>query len=309
MDELLSLRERYKKGFASLLPDGTYIPWRPLSVADYLNYTQLAKSRQYPQVCLENEIFKKCVLNEYTSNNLDDLQAGVVTTIANTIFHYSAPQTSEDLAELLNIQRGEVNGVIHDLVSLVCQAFPAYTPDDLYAMDIETLMARVALAERKLLSTGILQAPLNIVHVQPDGTPVEVKPQAPPPEPPKVNAAKAFKEQKSVPRTIITKKDTQEVEALAYTGHEKEDKLIAKDKMLQETAGIYADYLEQLKNGQQVVIKTPEERKAAALEKAKENQRLLEEAKKVKKAPNKVNEHLEKLAQERKAKRAAQRKR
>jgi len=298
MDEVSSLRERHGEGYASLLQDGTLVPWRPLSIKEYLLYDQLAKSRRYPLAYLEDEIFRKCVLNEFQANNLGKLRAGVVTQVANAIFLTSIPQTTEALSIRLDEKRAQVDAALHDLVCFVCQAFPGYTPDQLYAMDADTLMSRVALAERKMLSTGIIKEPLELYQVNPQQrqtTPVKATP-------PKQNLAKAYQAQK---QTIITKAEAAEV-SQAYTGHDKTDKIVLEDKMVGETAGIYKEYIDQLKQGKPLVIKSPEERRAAAVEKAKENELLyLESLKRT--VSTKKEEQLNKLAQERKMKRAAQR--
>jgi hypothetical protein len=275
MDERLLLRELYGKACVTILRDGQRVPWKLLSVGEWLEYEDLLASGRYPAAYLENEIFRKCVLNPVLTKQIDKLHAGTVSTVVFNIMECSAPGTIQELEYKLNEARMRADKVLHDLIGMVCQAFPGYKPEDVYAMDQDTLMMRVAIAERKLLKAGILKEPISLTPREevPQRKGSRLNQQTPPVAPP-VNLAKEHRAQKAPvgAQTVITKKDVQEAET-AYTGHEREDKIVLEHQMLQETVGIYDDYMKQVQAGKKVRVKTDEERKAEALARSERNRR------------------------------------
>lgn len=282
MLELALLRQIYGSVYATVLPDGRYIPWKPLPLKDFLELEALRAVGTYSQSQVEDEVFRKCVLDKLIVDRMDQLKAGTVSAVAATIFANSGPQSIDELNYILDANRSLVQGIIHQMVSMICQAFPAYTPDAVYNMDYETMMQRAALAEDKLLKMGILNE--RIVFEQQG---VEPQPQQPKPKP-KLDSKQLFesynKQQKQpvskspppgTKQTIITTADMVEADA-AYTGHERSDKILRESKMVDETAGIYKDYLRQMKDGNKVVIPSHEERLRAAKARAEENKKKYE---------------------------------
>jgi hypothetical protein len=134
-------------------------------------------------------------------------------------------------------------------------------------MPYELFIDRVALAERKLLSTGLLRNPLELIDATKEQKPRPRPKQA---RPPKVNLAQKYKEQEV--QTIITKNDMREQQELAYTGHEKADRIVRENELLDKTIPIYKDYMEQLQKDGKFTIKSPEARKAEAVERARMNE-------------------------------------
>jgi len=313
MLDILRLREQHGECFASRLPDGQLIPWRALTVAEYVEYERLLQSGVYPRARLENEIFEKCVLDRTLVDEIGKVRAGVVTAVADAIFAHSGPQSVEDLNMLLNISRHKASQVVHDLTTMICTAFPSYTPEVLENLDYVTFMLRVAQAEKRLIQSGLLQEPLSF---QSPSDPQEetIKPppaprpedlpgiwnqqQAPSPVIPKADFSHNGKQ------TIITKAEMVEHQA-AYTGHENIDRIVNEKDMVDETAGYYKEYLEQIEDGKQVRIKTVEERKAEAEARARENEQKYKEVLRKKQSED---ERLAQLLRERKAQRAAKRK-
>lgn len=304
MQEKLLLRERHGKGkYVTQLPDGQKIPWAPLSVGEFLYYDRLFGSGHYPDSYIENEVFRKCVLNPVLTKQVDRLKAGIVSTVVYNIMQFSSPSNLDELQYLLNVSRHNANMIVYDLVNTIIQAYPSYKPDELLALDIETFMLRVATAERKLLSTGFLKEPLAFESSEPQPVvPPVVKKASPPP----VNMAQEYKRKTSTNQTVITNDDMLEAQT-AYTGHERADKMVIEDKMVKETMGVYDDYIKQMKEGKKVKIKTPEERKAEALARAEANRKANIELVKKRKA-GEQNE-MERLAKQRKVTRSVKRKR
>jgi len=161
---LLSLsdyRQAYGPVFILEVPDGTIVPCVLLSVGEYFHYAQAIQRNLIAPAVLENEIFCKCVKDEVFVENIDKQKAGTVSFVADLILRSSAPQNSEEFEYFLNLARYNVDNIVHQAISLITQAFSAYTPDDIYSMDIYTLMDRLALAERKLLELGVLKEPIG----------------------------------------------------------------------------------------------------------------------------------------------------
>jgi len=276
MKDLVQLRRIYGSIYLTTLPDGKKVPWKPLSIQEFLEYESLRQIGTYPTGCLEDEIFQKCVLDAALVDEMDNLKAGIVSTVAATIMAHSGPSGAEDLTIFLNMNRMMVQGTIHNLIRTVCLAFPSYKPEDLYAMDYVTLMQRVALAEEKLLETGMIKERITFDTITPQAQPRR----------PNVDSKELFdrhQQQQNIPdvptpatgfskvsKTVISGREMAEHEA-AYTGHERSDKILLEDKMVKETAEMYPDYLDQMKDGGKVVIPSHEERLRAAKARAKEN--------------------------------------
>lgn len=272
MDQLL-LRERHGDVFASNLPDGQSIPWRPLTIGEFIHYDEMVRMGRHPQAYLEDEVFNKCVLDPTLVENTKILKAGTIPAVVTAIVAYSGPQNVSEINRFLEISRQKAAQIIHQLVSVITQGFPAYKPEDIYEMDYTTFMLRVAQAEEKLVRTGILQEPLSIQD--PD--------QKQDPKKPRMDSKKLFDQQQQGadpsqqpqekitnypdpppipdpgPTTIITKDDI-----LEHSMADDHDPVDGYNKA-QETAEVaFTDYLDQMKRGETVKILTPEERKAAA---------------------------------------------
>lgn len=341
-EQLLYLREEHGDVFATKLPTGQIIPWHPLSIGEFIRYQDTFTIGSHPPAYLENEIFKKCVLDLALVNNIDNIKAGIVSTVVATILVYSGPQSVDDLNQVLEFSRTNAVKIVHDLASFICQAFPAYKPEDIYDMDYTTLMLRTAMAEKKMLQTGFISEPLNLEqsgvtankqvqeqqkreqkreessklldkYYEQQGikVPDSVKKARQDmrekiidhPKPPPLSIA-------SEKRTIITKADVMEHQAV-LTGHEKD--IVSQVKSTDDTAQVYDGYIKDLREGKELRILTDEERLAAAHERMDRNR--LANLERQKKAMEAAKEELPELlkvreeARKRKARKAARRRR
>jgi len=176
---VVSLHEKYGKGsYATLFPDNTLVPWRTLSIKDYLEYAEGFERGLIPLAAFEDEIFKKCVLDKSFIRLFPTLKAGIVSTVVNNIWEASCPSSAEGVNYTLNMARAELDGkqqIIHEFVSVISIAFP-YKPEEIYAMDYQTMINTLALAERKLIQLGIRQSPIEII---PAGQEEQPEPQRP----------------------------------------------------------------------------------------------------------------------------------
>jgi len=270
MRELFLLREQHDSVFASVFPDGETIPWRPLTIGEFLDLQTRFALRAYPHAVLEDEAFKKCVLNQVFVDNMSKLPAGTVSAVAQAIMAHSGPSTLDDIEQRLVVCRHDATSVVHDMAALITQAFPAYTPDQVYAMDYDTFMTRLAQAERKLIQVGVLQQPISFTDQQDQKRPRVEK--LPPPE----ELERAWREQQPAApqeeQTIIGQKD--HVEHLAaLAGHDKVDAVIFEKQSMDDVPSVYHEYIEQMKKGEKVKIMSPEERLAALEEQKQENKK------------------------------------
>lgn len=271
-DLLAEQRHLYGNVYLTIFPDGQLIPWHTLQIQEVLQYSREIARDHFPRAVLEDEIFKKCVLNPYYVRNLEFLKAGVVNAVVEAIWEFSAPQTpdqlTQDLDNLWKEQQGDYR-VIYDFMSTILLAFP-YKPEEVGAMSYEEMMRTLVLADRKLIELGIRKEPTKIVVDQPS---------TPPPSKPKIDAkalweAKHFEPQQDhkqnskdtgsnkqgkwykvspileVPPTHNVKLDEENPDIFALGGHEKQDLPLQRAMMIEDAKIIYRDVIKALEQRQ-----------------------------------------------------------
>jgi hypothetical protein len=287
------LRERYGSVFVLELPDGLVVPFSLLSLSDFFTYSKILSSDIIPSWVIENEIFTKCVKDEVLIDNIYQQKAGTPTTVANTILQYSAPNSQEELGYFLNYNRSVVDNSLYQLINTICLAY-SYTPDDLLRKDIQEIFFLFALAERKLLDTGILSEPFDF----------ENKNTKKPRKQHKVDLSKLSEEYrqqeeewnlrklrqqgtKSPGMTVENEtpsfNDTDKNGDTVISGRELMYNLDAdptsdspvESQMMEDAKVIFGDYLEALKKGEKIKIKSEDQRIAEAKKRLEENRRKL----------------------------------
>lgn len=163
LDLYQHLRTKYGKVYITVFPDEIVIPWKPLNLNDYFHYMREMRESKIPFVLLEDEIFRKCVLDNIFIREFHTLKAGIVSVVAQNIVSFSGPINITDFNTDLENNRLllQQDSSITELVVLLTMAFP-YTPEQVYAMDYETFLQRVAEAELKLMYMGIIKDPITI---------------------------------------------------------------------------------------------------------------------------------------------------
>lgn len=184
------------------------VPWKPLSVEDFIYYSELTISRAVPPSVIEDEIFRKCVLDETLLRQIDFLPAGIVTTVVHAIWACSGPRDQDSVNEDLEAGRAVISAgagsILHEFVDVITKAFPAYTHEQVYSMDYETLIIRTVQAEKRLISLGLVQEPIKILSKE------ELEKQQKKPKR-KVDAKKLYEQQfkkqpvQSTPKSTISK--------------------------------------------------------------------------------------------------------
>jgi hypothetical protein len=285
MDKRLSnIRRLYGSTYVSTLRDGVLVPWRQLSLGDYFEYDSQMTEGKIPQYVIEEEIFRRCVLDKSLVQNMYRLKAGTITVVARAIMLYSGPQTIDELNSGLNLYREIADQLQHKMAIQICKVFPAYKPEDIYAMDYNTVLLRVAQAERVLAERGELSEPIYFAPREEE----QVQPQQEI-DPRRLKEmhdfAKRTAPQPSVTipssqgQTVISSNDVLE-HSMAYTGHEMEDRILLEHEMVKQTAPFYQEYVEQMSRGEKVEIKSVEERmKEARAREARNKERYLEHVK------------------------------
>lgn len=163
------LRRQYGGVYITVFPDGRTVPWKPLSMGEYIYYDQQITRFVIPPACLEDEVFQKCVLDHSILDNMDSLPAGVVTTVVHNIWEYSGPNTPDKLQQDLDIARSIVKegraAVLHQCAYMIATGFN-YTLEEVYNLNYETFMLRLAQAESKMLTMNMIRDPLSITAPQ-----------------------------------------------------------------------------------------------------------------------------------------------
>ncbi len=290
MMNLSDLREIYGSVYLTETPDGLRIPWKPLSMGDFIDYEALLRNNPYTSSIIENEIFTKCVLDKSILKNIDLQKAGTINLIVTCIMQYSGPQEINEFNQTLDIYRAVAEQPMHHMITVICQAFPSYTPDDLYKLDYQTLMLRLAMAESKLMRIGALQEPIRL-YSEAEEKKIQEKPKKK-----KIDIEKlqeAFYEQKkpsskpakiaedelpdlassSTDKEFIVPLDNMNVKFAS--GADMEDLPLIEHKMKQEGLDLYKDYIDQMKSGNKVKIKTYEERVQEAHKRSEQNAKKL----------------------------------
>ena len=160
---LSGLRNRYGGNYVTVISDDLIIPWRPLSIGQFIDYDERIKRNEIAPSVFEDEIFKSCVTNNIITDNMSSLPAGVITTVVQNIFEVSGPIGIDHFNQFLAYNRQLVSSPMHQMVGLIIRAFQAYTPEDIYNMPYEIFMLRLAHAEDILLKTQQINEPIQLL--------------------------------------------------------------------------------------------------------------------------------------------------
>lgn len=282
-EQIVNHRKVYGDNWLTVFPDGLEIPWRQLSLQEFLQYDDLFRSGRYTTVEIEDEIFSLAVLQGLLVENIDLLPAGIVTTVVSQILTVSGPQSPEQMSEDLNIARSSVQDFFSSAVTLICSVFPAYKPEDIFQLSYETVMKRLAMAEKRLLELGVIAEPISVLN-QNNTTDVQ---QMIRPEPPSVRRKKELLEARqkemeakltklnpdtptsSSNSTVITKQQMS-TRFDTDTGHELQDKVLWQHDALQGLEFIYPEYFKLMKEGKKITPQVIQETKGTTAEAVKE---------------------------------------
>ena len=92
MHRLYKIRKLYGNTYVTVFPDDFVVPWRPLSIGDFMAYHHAYLRGVIPLSHLEDEIFNKCVVDDAIVAQAPFLKAGIVTTVSQHIWQHSGPR-------------------------------------------------------------------------------------------------------------------------------------------------------------------------------------------------------------------------
>jgi len=162
MPSIYEVRKKHGSTYVTIFQeDDLIIPWKPLSLSDYFRHTEDMQRGIIPIPQLEDEVFRKCVVDQSILKQYKFLKAGIVSTVVHCIWQASAPTTPDGFNEDMNLVRSLVlspnRQIYNQLIFIIISAFPSYNPDELLAKTYEELLHLGVLAEERLLTLGVLQ--------------------------------------------------------------------------------------------------------------------------------------------------------
>lgn len=109
----------------------------------------------YPALApvVEDNIWEECVIEHTLDGDLNTLNAGLVSTIVRLILGLSNPSSQKEIEEDLTEIREKSKNVREEIIVKICQAFPAYTPEEVEDMEWKTQLKRLVQAEKILGTT------------------------------------------------------------------------------------------------------------------------------------------------------------
>ena len=134
------------------------LEWREFKALDECLRCGISKTN------IEELVWELCVVDDKQTDPKywSDLNAGIITTVADTIMHLSGASVVNP--ELMNLQMDEQRllsqNVIEDLIALICRVFPAYKPEEIYNMKFPQILLRAAQAEKLLLESKQITEPI-----------------------------------------------------------------------------------------------------------------------------------------------------
>lgn len=143
----------------------TLIPWR--------EFRRIKHMEQYMSIDpeqIEEEVFKKYILprNKYSDLSIENLNAGIVTTVSKIILQLSDSNTYDEnpiekITYDLNVKRHYARAQVDlQILSTICSVFKSYTFEDLEKLSFDKILQLFACAEHYLLQTGQIVEPFNI---------------------------------------------------------------------------------------------------------------------------------------------------
>lgn len=283
------LRLQYGSSYGTVLNDGSVIPWKPMSIGKFIEYSNELKHQKIDPAVFETEIFRQCVVEPYYIDQMDTLSAGAVEAVSMGIMMASGPSSLEDLGSKLAMKRLELSGALHSLVDMVVQAFPTYSPEQVYNFDYDTLMFRAAQAEQRLIQAGVLPGPIFFHEVGDEQSTPQTPGQPRPPTAAEKEKSKMLLDDFLVQEqqraggktTVITDNEITAHNGVKVGAEILEDELITK-KLMDESLPVFGEYAEQIKRGEKPQIKPLDQRVAETkvqLELAKKHYATIEAGK------------------------------
>jgi len=158
--DLLEAKKKHDNLYKVVFADNTIVLFRLLSWKEYEYFHYMYGQNLIDQQ--DESLFDQCVLDIKHNPDRDKLRAGVVHTVTNIILSLSGPKSIENWQEALESARKDsVPTLLSQIEMVICRAFPAYKPDDIWNMGWPMIINRLAQAEQLLLQTKQIDKPLR----------------------------------------------------------------------------------------------------------------------------------------------------
>jgi hypothetical protein len=149
--DLLAEARQGNRTFQITFPTGEVIPFRLLSWKDFETFWELSQKGTIPADILEDVIFRECCLDPVWHEKIYDARAGIVSTVVGLINQMSSPASPESFNNDIETARQLVDSMNSQVIMIICQAFPAYKPEEIMEMAWSDVLIRLAQAERILM--------------------------------------------------------------------------------------------------------------------------------------------------------------
>lgn len=166
--DLLDAFQKYKNLYRIYFQDGLEVYFRLLTHDEYLAFTRLYPSQAVYPSAIEDEILKRAIINNEILAHEDILRAGALDTVLKLIMKFSSIEYSSETGaigrfnDLMSSARTLANHPENFTTTFICRAFPAYKPEDVEQMDLNTRALRLAQAETILMRTGFIEEPIEL---------------------------------------------------------------------------------------------------------------------------------------------------
>ncbi len=151
---IAELRTKWSNLFILETKDGFFI-FRPTTKGEFTRFSELFQSVGDE---VEDIIFKELVLYPgLTDEEVDNLRAGTVTSVADAIVVVSGFSDEEVFLTLLEENRAAMDLIDNQILAAMMKAFPYLTIEDINNLDIQQYTYRLALAEQILGTTLTIQ--------------------------------------------------------------------------------------------------------------------------------------------------------
>jgi len=151
--------------FRTEFPDSQYVVWSPLPWDQFKKFRDARHLLgNKVDLAIDESVYNKCVLfSSFDVESPDKLSeadqlvwredcrneqpAGVISTVVRAILKRSGSMSAEEVIAGIGQYREVVGNIEDQIIALICQAFPAYTPEQVESLDWSVILKRAAQAE------------------------------------------------------------------------------------------------------------------------------------------------------------------
>jgi len=165
--DILQLSQEKERVFRITFPNGEVVLFKLLCWQDYKAFTKAFEKLVIPHDVLVDRLLKRCILDVSLLDTFDKKHAGIPYTIVDLIMCLSGPSSEpETFNQTLEFARQQVDTIESQIVMLICRAFPAYKPEELFLMKWSEVVLRLVQAERILINRGELTESIRMLTQQ-----------------------------------------------------------------------------------------------------------------------------------------------